>query len=213
MNEKAIIAIEKRDGCKAKKLRTMGYVPGAINRKGLESVSVKIKQDELMKNMLKYGKNHLFTLDLEGQESYSAMIKEMQHAPMKKGILNVVFQQVSITEKIKFNLNIKIVGKEALELKKLHPVQQMEKIHVTGLPQDIPDFIEIDVTDLKLDDKICISDVKFPKGIESEIEADEIVLVINELRLEAIEEDVVDEAITEDVADDKTSEAVPEEKL
>jgi len=185
MNEKVTIAIEKREkaaGNKGKKLRTMGYVPGAINRKGLESVSVKIKNDELMKNVLKYGKNYLFTLDLEGQESYDVLIKEMQHSPIKRELLNVVFQQVSVTEKIKFNLNLKIVGKEALEFRKLHVVQQMEKILVSGLPQDIPDFIEIDVKDLNLDDKICIGDLKFPEGIETEFEADKIVLVINESR-------------------------------
>ncbi|MDD3308243.1 50S ribosomal protein L25 [Acetobacterium wieringae] len=185
MNEKVTIAIEKREkaaGNKGKKLRTMGYVPGAINRKGLESVSVKIKNDELMKNVLKYGKNYLFTLDLEGQESYDVLIKEMQHSPIKRELLNVVFQQVSVTEKIKFNLNLKIVGKEALEFRKLHVVQQMEKILVSGLPQDIPDFIEIDVKDLNLDDKICVGDLKFPEGIETEFEADKIVLVINESR-------------------------------
>lgn len=185
MNEKVTIAIEKREkaaGNKGKKLRTMGYVPGAINRKGLESVSVKIKNDELMKNILKYGKNYLFTLDLEGQESYDVLIKEMQHSPIKRELLNVVFQQVSVTEKIKFNLNLKIVGKEALEFRKLHVVQQMEKILVSGLPQDIPDFIEIDVKDLNLDDKICVGDLKFPEGIETEFEADKIVLVINESR-------------------------------
>lgn len=208
MNEKVTIAIEKREkanGSAGKKLRAIGYIPGAINRKGLESVSVKIKKDELMKNIFKYGKNYLFTLDLGGQESYPAMIKEMQHSPIKREVLNVVFQQVSVTEPIKFDLNIKIVGKEALEFKELNFVQQMDKILVTGLPQDIPDFLEIDVTDLNLNDKICIGDVKFPKGIESEIEADKIILVINELRL--------DDTITEDVLDDKISEAVQEENL
>lgn len=212
MNEKVTMAIEKREkanGNAVKKLRTIGYIPGAINRKGLESVSVKIKEDELTKNIFKYGKNYLFTLDLGGQESYSAMIKEMQYSPIKREILNVVFQQVSVTEQIKFNLNIKIVGKEALEFKKLHVVQQMDKILVTGLPQDIPDFLEIDVTDLNLNDKIFIGDVKLPKGIETEIEADKIVLVINETRLEdTITEDVLDDTITEDVSDDKISEAV-----
>lgn len=203
MNEKVTIAIEKREemnGSVGKKLRKIGYIPGAINRKGLESVSVKIKKDELMKNIFKYGKNYLFTLDLEGQESYAAMIKEMQYSPIKGEVLNVVFQQVSVTEPIKFNLNIKVIGKEAIELKNLHFVQQMDKILVTGLPQDIPDSLEIDVTDLNLNDKICIGDIKFPKGIESEIEADKIVLVINETRL--------DDTITEDVSDDKTPKAV-----
>lgn len=205
MNEKVTIAIEKREnmsGSAGKKLRKIGYIPGAINRKGLESVSVKIKKDELVKNILKYGRNYLFTLDLEGQESYAAMIKEMQHSPIKRELLNVVFQQVSITEPIKFNLNFKVVGKEEIELKQLHFVLQMDKILVTGLPQDIPDFLEIDVTDLNLNDKICIGDIKFPEGIESEIEADKIVLVINETRL--------DDTVTEDVLEDETTEAVQE---
>ncbi|KNZ43483.1 50S ribosomal protein L25 [Acetobacterium bakii] len=207
MNEKVTIAIEKREIGKSssgKKLRAIGYIPGAVNRKGLESVSIKIKKDELLKNILQYGRNYLFTLDLEGQESYPAMIKEMQHSAIKREVLNVVFQQVSFTEPIKFDLNIKIVGKEALELRELNFVQQMDKIHVTGLPQDIPDFLEIDVTDLNMNDKICISDVKFPKGIETEIEADTIVLVINELRLA--------EVITEDELDDTITEAVQEEE-
>ncbi|MBU4540061.1 50S ribosomal protein L25 [uncultured Acetobacterium sp.] len=201
MNEKVTIAIDKREqmsGNAGKKLRKIGYIPGAINRKGLESVSVKIKKDELMKNVFKYGKNYLFTLDLEGQESFPVMIKEMQYSPIKNDLLNVVFQQVSITEPIKFDLNIRIVGKEAMELKKLHIVQQMDKILVTGLPQDIPDYLEIDVTDLNLDDKICVGDINYPDGIETEIEADKIVLMINEARL--------DDTILEDVVDDKTSE-------
>jgi large subunit ribosomal protein L25 len=203
MNEKVTIAIDKREqmsGNAGKKLRKIGYIPGAINRKGLESVSVKIKKDELMKNVFKYGKNYLFTLDLEGQESFPVMIKEMQYSPIKNDLLNVVFQQVSITEPIKFDLNIRIVGKEAMELKKLHIVQQMDKILVTGLPQDIPDYLEIDVTDLNLDDKICVGDINYPDGIETEIEADKIVLMINEARL--------DDTILEDVVDDKTSEVV-----
>jgi len=201
MNERVTIAIDKREqmsGNAGKKLRKIGYIPGAINRKGLESVSVKIKKDELMKNVFKYGKNYLFTLDLEGQESFPVMIKEMQYSPIKNDLLNVVFQQVSITEPIKFDLNIRIVGKEAMELKKLHIVQQMDKILVTGLPQDIPDYLEIDVTDLNLDDKICVGDINYPDGIETEIEADKIVLMINEARL--------DDTILEDVVDDKTSE-------
>lgn len=208
MNEKVTIVAEKREtmsGNAGKKLRKIGYIPGAINRKGLDSVSVKIKKDELIKNISKYGKNYLFTLNLGEQEAHAVMINEIQHSPIKGEILNVVFQEVSVTEQIKFNLNIKIIGKEELELKKLHFVQQMDKILVTGLPQDIPDFLEIDVTDLNLNDKICVGDIKYPKGIESEIEADKIVLVINEMRL--------DDTINEDRLDDKISEAVQEENL
>ncbi len=212
MSEKVILPIEKREkvsGSAGKQLRKIGYVPGAINVKGLDSLSIKVKEDELLKTIAKHGKNSLFTLEL-GNENYTTMIKEMQHSPIKRNVLNVVFQQVSITEKIDINLAIRIIGKEDVEYKGFIVVQQLDRIPVSGLPQDIPDFIEIDVSNLNVNDHISIGDVQFPEGIETELEADQMVLVISESRLEeSLEED---EEAEEIVPEDMSGEPIMEEE-
>ena len=96
-------------------------------------------------------------------------------------------------------MDIKLVGKESVEFKKLLVIQQLNQIPVKGFPQDIPDFIEIDVTNLDADDKIVVSDIKYPKGIEPDIEADKIVLTINKpkVRSEGIVEQSDEEAESE----------------
>lgn len=188
MSGKATMIIEKREHTNSrasKQLRKIGYVPASISRKGMDSISVKVKQEELLKSLSKHGRNYLFDLELAGHEKITAMVKEMNYSPINRELLSVNFQQISLTEEIKANLDIKLIGKDSVEFKKLLVIQHMDQIPVKGLPQDIPDYIEIDITDLDADDKITISDVKYSKGIQPDIEADKMVLTINKPKIRA----------------------------
>ncbi|NLX63853.1 MAG: 50S ribosomal protein L25 [Clostridiaceae bacterium] len=181
MNERVTIAVEKREKVSSRdsrRLRRIGYVPGSISRKGKSSISVKVKQDELLRKLSEYGRNHIFNLQLDGNENIPAIVKELYYSPISRELITVDFQQISFTEAIRVNVEVKLIGKEALEFRKLLVLQQMDEIPVKGLPQNIPAFIEIDVTDLNLDDKITVGDVKYPDGIEPDIDADKIVLTI-----------------------------------
>jgi large subunit ribosomal protein L25 len=180
MNEKATLVIEKREKANSrssKQLRKIGFVPGSISRKGKDSISVKVKKEELMKSLSKHGRNYIFNLKLDGDD-ISAIVKEMNYSPLKRELMSVDFQQISLTDEIKMNVEVKLIGKDSVEFRKLLVLQQMDQIPVKGLPQDIPDFIEIDVTNLDVDDKIAIGDIKYPKGIQPDIEDDKIVLTI-----------------------------------
>lgn len=190
MNKKATMIIEQREKANSrasKQLRKIGYVPASISRKGMDSISVKVKQEELLKNLSKYGRNYLFDLELDGHEKITAMVKGMDYSPLKRQLLSVDFQQISLTDDIKVNLDIKLTGKDSVEFKKLVVNQHMDQIPVKGLPQDIPDNIEIDITDLDADDKITVSDVKYPKGIKPDIEAGKIVLTINKPKVRSVD--------------------------
>ena len=95
MNEKATLVIEKREKANSrasKQLRKIGYVPASISRKGKDSISVKVKQEELLKSLSKYGRNYLFNLELDGNEKITAMVKEMNYSPVKRELLSANFQ-------------------------------------------------------------------------------------------------------------------------
>jgi len=190
MNERVTLAVEKREKPSSRgsrRLRKIGYIPGSISRKGKESISVKVKQEDLLRNLSEYGRNYIFNLQLDGNENITAIVKELYYSPINRELLCVDFQQISFTDEIKVNVEIKLIGKESLEFRKLLVIQQMDEIPVKGLPQNIPAFIEIDVTNLDLDDKITIGDVKFPDGIEPDIEADKIVLTIIKPKIKDLE--------------------------
>ena len=117
MKEIGIIKIEKRldaNSRKSKKLRDAGFLPGNICGKGMGSVPVTMKKDELKKVLLKFGRNAVFKLDMDGKETYTIIVKEIQYHPVSRELLHVDFQQVSLSEEIKSDVSIKIIGKELL---------------------------------------------------------------------------------------------------
>jgi len=183
--ERATLKVWRRDTTNSrssKKLRRAGFVPASISIRGRDSISVKIKRDELMKNLKKYGRTYLFKLDVDGEETYTAIVRNMQHAAVGGELLDVSFQHVSLDEEIKVEVGIRITGKEAIEARKLLVVTQLDSRPVKGLPQDIPEYLAIDVSELEADDKITVGDIPYPEGIEPDCESDKIVLVITEAK-------------------------------
>jgi len=186
MSEIATMKIEKRPIANSRvnrKLRKAGYLPGNISIRGKNSVSVSVKAEELRKNLTSHGRNSLFNLSLDGDNSFTAMVKEIQNAPVKGNMIHVDFQQVSLDEEIRAEVDIRLKGTEAVEFKQLLLVRQIDSIPVKGLPQNIPDEIEVDVTNLGAGHSINIGQIKFPDGIVPDMDADQVVVTVMESKL------------------------------
>lgn len=184
MSELGVITIERRDTTnsrKSKQLRKAGYVPASISRRGKESVSVAVRADELRKGINIYGRNALFKFS-DNKDSITGMVKDIQYAPINGEMLHVDLQQVSLSEEIRADLAVRLKGLDVLEFKKLMVLPQMDYIRVKGLPQDIPDDIVIDVSNVNGVENINVGDVEFPKGIVPEIAHEQCVLSIVELK-------------------------------
>ncbi|MDD4583821.1 MAG: 50S ribosomal protein L25 [Eubacteriales bacterium] len=165
-----------------KRLRKAGYLPGNIYGKNMDSISVTVKKDELRKNIVKLGRAAVFKLDTEGEEIFNVMVKDIQIAPLSGDFLHVDFIQISLTEEIKADVVIRIIGREHLEAKRYLLNRAMDTILVKGLPQDIPNEIDIDVSNMEVGDSKNIGDIQFPEGIVPEIEPDQLVLSVSEAK-------------------------------
>lgn len=203
MKEKAVIKVEKRtiaNSRDSKRLRSEGYLPGSVFGKELEAFSVKFNESDFSKSYNKFGRNYLYTVDLKGGKKYTVMLKDIQQDPISNRFLSVNFHQISLSEEMRTTLEIGILGREELEDKKLLVVRQLDSIPVRGLPQDMPDHINIDVAGLELGDHITIADIDFPKGITAEVEPDQVVLSINDAT-EQFEAEEAEDETTEAAAD------------
>lgn len=191
MKETAELKVEKRTHSSTsanKRLRRDGYLPGNIYGKGSESIAVAVKKNELRKKMSHFGRNAIFTLNVVGEKKpYSVIIKEIQNSPMMDEELHVDFQQISLSEEIKTDVMVKVVNTELIESQKLIITSQMDTISIKGLPQDIPDTIDIDASELHVNSIVTIADIKLPKGIICENEPDHIVVTINPSKLKVSE--------------------------
>jgi large subunit ribosomal protein L25 len=181
MSELGVLNVERREAANSRisrKLRKNGYVPASISCKGKDSISVAVKVDELKRCLSTYGRYALFKLSLDNSEFATGIVKDIQYSPVKGEMLCVDLQQVSLSEEIRADLPIRLKGQEALEFKKLMVIPQFDSIRVKGLPQDIPDDIVIDVSDIDSIVNINVADIEFPKGIVPELSPDQCVLSI-----------------------------------
>lgn len=202
MNETAIINYKGRQNTnKGDKtaLRKDGFLLGNISRKGLDSVSIAIKRDELRKALKTFGRNAVIKLTSSDSEEYTVMLKDIQTAPVTNEVLHVDFQQVSLTETVKSDVALEFKGIELLEAKRLLLNRHLEVVHVSGFPQDIPDTITIDVSTLEAGSSVLIGDLTYPKNITPELEADQIVISISEHKVQ--EADETEEAAEEVAAE------------
>lgn len=160
------------------RLKKEGYLLGNIVGKGVESISIAVKKDEFLRLIKKEGRNAVLKLMVDNGEKYTAMVKEIQLEPIKSEIIHLNFQIVSLTEKIKQDVTIKIIGTDLLESKRLMISSSVDTILAEGLPQDIPDEVVIDVSSLEAGGSIEFSDIKLPEGITCGIEPDQKMVTV-----------------------------------
>lgn len=191
MQETPIMEVEARSEIKKgknKKLRENGFIPGIISGKGMESIPVAVKKDEFRKCLNKFGRNAIIKLNSSDGNEYNVMVKGFQTSLLHYDIIHIDFQKVSLSEEIKAQVPIKITGQELLEAKRLILNRQLDAVLVTGLPQDIPDDIEVDVSNLTPGSTIKLSDLTLPKGLTLSSGSDQLLLSVNDARVQESEE-------------------------
>ncbi|MGB8454062.1 MAG: 50S ribosomal protein L25 [Anaerocolumna sp.] len=169
-------------------LRKEGYLPGNIYGKGIKPLSIAVKKDEIRKYLNKYGRNSIYQLENPSQETYTVMIKEVQVSPVNHEYHHIDFQHVILSEEIKTEVLIKITGTEILDSKRLFLNRQLDTVLVSGLPQNIPDNIEIDVSNLSAGETVKIGDLKLPDGIQLELAAEQVILSASESKGQEVTE-------------------------
>lgn len=197
--ESAILKISLREteGSKAnKRLRKEGLVPGNVFGKGQPSVAVVIRRDELKKGLTRHGRFALFKLEEEKGKIFDAMVKDIQVDPITREYVHVDFQQIKLSEEVKATVPVRVEGRDSLEFRKLLLVHQMDAIPVKGMPQDIPNTLDIDGSKLNAGDNVFVGDIPYPAGIVPEINPELLVLSVSEAKVNRAEseEDTTTEA-------------------
>jgi len=186
MKKIGIIKVEKREHASTggnERLRKTGFLPANICGKEIGSLAIIVNKDDLRKKMIKFGRNAVFKIEVAGDQTYTVMTNEIQSHAVK-GITHVDFQQISLSEEVKTDVLIKIIGKEAIEAKRLILIHHSDTISVKGLPQDIPDSIEVNVSELQLGENITVGEVLLPKGIVCESDPAHLVASLIESKVQ-----------------------------
>jgi large subunit ribosomal protein L25 len=179
--------------------REDSMVPAIIYGNEEESKNIKLKLNELTKaseNELFY--TQVLKILLEGNEE-KVVLKELQREPVKGKFLHADFQRVSRKTKLKVVVPFRFNGEEECEGVKTDGgvlAKAISEIEIACLAGDIPEAIEIDITNLMLNDAIRLSDLKLPEGAEIpgyDEENDQMIVSVNPPRAEEEEPEIAAE--------------------
>jgi len=184
---------------KARAIRRENRVPAVLYGPETDSVllSVNIKDlEQVMKNSR--AGQLILNLVIQNGESYTktTMVKELQIHPVSRNFLHVDFYEVSMDRKLRVKIPVVIKGKaKGVELGGMLQIIRHE-LEILCLPLEVPESIEVDVTDLEMGDSIHTGDI-YPDG---DIEfADEAHLTVVTILTPAVEEEEPVEEEEEDV--------------
>jgi len=168
--------------------RAGGRIPAVIY--GLDKKPVSVTVDEkAMLLVLKGGSNAIITMKNPGGED-TVIIKSIQRHPVTDKLRHFDFQRISLTEKIKVKVHVKLTG-EAYGVKVQAGLVEhtMRELNVTCLPTEIPHEILVDITELHINHALRIKDIKLGK-FELLDDAEQIVVSITAPKEEKVAEPV-----------------------
>ena len=164
----------------ARSLRSAGSVPAVIYGHGREPQSLSINTRELEK-LLDHisAENTVIDLTVDGK-SARTLIREIQRHPFKKQILHVDFQELVAGEKVIVRLPIVLMGVPAgVRMDGGILDQTLRELEVEVDPSNIPNHVEVDVTELTIGSSVHVSDLTLPDGVEIVGDGDASVCVVS----------------------------------
>lgn len=151
----------------ARKLRSQGQIPAVIYGRGREPQPLSLNARDLDK-LLEHIVAESTVIEVKvGDDTSKTLIREIQRHPYKRQILHVDFQALVAGEKVVVNIPIVLMGiPEGVRLGGGVLDQTLRELEIRVDPSDIPNHIEVDVTNLIIGDSLHVSDITVPAGVE-----------------------------------------------
>lgn len=154
----------------SRRLRGTGKVPGIVYGGDVPAQNIEIDHNALF-HQLKQEAFHasILSMNVEGKTD-RVLLRDVQMHPWKQLILHVDFMRVSANKKIHMSVPLHFVNAEISPGVKTGGGivnHVMNEIDISCLPDDLPEFIEVDLKDLELGHSVHLAELKMPKGVES----------------------------------------------
>ena len=166
----------------SRRLRNSNRTPGIVYGGEGEPLVIELDHNTLW-HAIKKEAFHASVLDMElaGKES-KVLLRNVQMHPFKQLILHIDFQRVDANTKMHMKVPMHFKGQEespAFKVDHCLITHVLNEINVTCLPADLPEFIEVDLSDLKKGTSLHLSDIKLPTRVKAVVKGRENPVVVS----------------------------------
>jgi len=209
--DKISVDAEKREviGKKVKVLRREGKLPAVIYGHGIdEAMPIALNHRATSRILAKAESSSLINVNLEGKE-YPTLVREKQWDYIKRSLLHIDFQVVSMTEKIAAMVRVELVGvAPAISDFGAILISGLTEVEIEALPADLPESLEVDISGLeKIGDTVLIRDLELSDKLTVLNDPNSMLAVTSAMEEEIVEEiDVVEDLEGEEVVEGEEGE-------
>jgi len=170
----------------ARRLRRQGFIPATLYGGKKDPVAISVEAKRLAA-ILRAGHNTIFNVTIDG-DTDSVLIKDWQTDPLKGRLLHADLIRIRLDQETRVEVPIRIVG-EPRGVKQDGGLLDVvsHELEVECLPTDIPEYIDVDVSDLAVGDHISVKDVKIDPKIKILTDPDHVIASVLAPRLAEVE--------------------------
>jgi large subunit ribosomal protein L25 len=152
----------------SRRLRHLEKVPGVVYGGGKQAVSITLDHKKISKSLDNEAfYSRILTLKTDA-ETDRVILKDVQRHPYKPRIAHVDFQRIKADEKLSMHVPLHFLSGEAAPgVKAGGIISHIESdVEVSCFPDDLPEYLEIDIANLELNQILHLSDIKLPEKVE-----------------------------------------------
>jgi len=161
----------------SRRLRHVGRVPAVVYGHGMQPLSVSVGARELRTALSVHGLNQVLTLDVGGND-HLVLTRQLQRHPVRHTLAHVDFQVVRRDEVVSAEVPVVIVG-TAVKVERDRGVLEhpLSSLSIRSTPEQIPQEITVDVSDLEVGGALRVRDLVLPQGVTTDVDPDEPVVI------------------------------------
>lgn len=170
------------------KLRQSGAIPGVVYGYQMEPTSISLDARMFAKVLSEIGSKSVFQLNVEGKK-INAVLNEVQRCALKGHVKHVDFKSINMSEELEVDISVSVVG-EAIGVKDGGFLLQPNRdIRIKVQPSEIPETIEIDVTNVAIGTSLYVGDIRQNYHFEILNEDDYTLVTVTPPPAENVQED------------------------
>jgi large subunit ribosomal protein L25 len=170
----------------ARRLRKAGHVPAVFYGPQAEATSLTVSASDLLKLLRKKEENIFIRLIIEQSgktQERMSMLKEIQIEPVSGRFFHVDFYEISMDQPLTFDVPIHFIGTPVGVAGGGELLHVKRELKVSCIPAILPEFIELDISGLKIGDHLRVSDVRVAEGMTILDAGDNVIVSISAPRM------------------------------
>ena len=161
----------------SRRLRHAGRVPAVVYGHGMKPLPVSVGARDLRAALTVHGLNQVLTLDVDGS-THLVLARQLQRHPVRHTLAHVDFQVVRRDEIVTAEVPLVLVGTATqVERERGLLEQTLTSLSIRSTPEQIPQEIPVDVSELEIGGALRVRDLVLPRGVTTDLDPEEPVVI------------------------------------